>query len=81
MNAVTTLPVRGQSVAELHGYFNLARSDRSKGELFAMRVMRAEASGADEILLKLEAAEWLGQDPLQILSIIRDDLIRLKAKP
>ncbi len=95
---VNTLSVRGQSVAELHGYFEQAHEaldalpggfdvkargeQHSKCALFANRLIRAPAVSADEILFKIEAAEWLGQDPLQTLAVIRDDLFRLKvAKP
>jgi hypothetical protein len=96
MNAgrVTTLPVRGQSVAELHGYFEQAHQaletlpggfdvkalDQLHGKcaLFATRLIRAPAATVDDILLKIEAAEWLGQEPLQTMMIIRDDLFRLK---
>jgi hypothetical protein len=92
---VITLPVRGQSVSELHGYFERAHEalealpggfdikargvQHCKCELFANRVIRAPAVTVGEILLKLEAAEWLGQDPLQTLAVIRDDLFRIKA--
>jgi hypothetical protein len=95
MNAVITLPARGQSISELQGYFELARGalealpggfevrergDRfSKCELFANRLLRAPASTVTEILFKFQAAEWLGQDPRQTLAIIRGDLRRIEA--
>jgi hypothetical protein len=92
-----TLPVR-QSVAELHGYFERAHQAiealpggfdvkareqlHQKCTLFATRLIRAPAATVDDILLKIEAAEWLGEQPGQTLAVIRDDLFRLKtSKP
>ena len=85
-----------QSVAELHGYFKQARNaltplpaggwardqQHSKCALFANRLIRAPATSIDDILLKLEAVEWLGSDPLETVAAIRGDLFRLRnAKP
>jgi hypothetical protein len=91
---LTMLPVRGQSVGELHGYFRQARKAldtrghvgfsgkdvaQSTCTLYATRLIRAQAATVDDILLKIEAAEWLGDTPSQTLAVIRDDLVRLKA--
>ena len=89
------LPMRHQSVSELHSYFGLARDALNmlpggfdvktrgncygKAELFANRLIRAQAVTVDEILMKIEAAKWIGQNSQQTLSAIRDDLYRLKA--
>lgn len=89
----TRLPVRGQSVAELHAYFVQAQkaldaqghvgfsgkdAAQSTCRLYATRLIRAQAVSVDDVLLKIEAAEWLGEAPLQIVALIRDDLTRIK---
>ena len=89
-----TLPARGPSIAELHGYFESARKAvdglaggfdvkkrallSSQCELFANRLLRAPAANIGDILLKIEAAEWLDGLPAETLAAVKDDLSRLK---
>jgi hypothetical protein len=95
MTAAVTLPARGPSIAELHGYFDQARRAfdvapvgyareprqqlHGRCALFANRLRRAPAGKVAEILLKLEAADWLEVDPKEALVLIRADLQRVKA--
>jgi hypothetical protein len=90
---VITQPARGPSIAELHGYFAREREaadavrggyDRDqraalhgKCALFAGRLVRAPAGGVSEIVLKLQAVDFLEMDPREALAIIRADLSRL----
>jgi hypothetical protein len=87
----TVLPVRGQSVSELYTYFARARElarrtpadaqAQSTCALFANRLLRAQASSAGEILFKVEAAEWIDQDPRQTLITICSDLLQIGSSP
>lgn len=86
------MPARGPSIAELHDYFKRAREAfeaprggfdrdgakelRSKCALFANRLIRAPAVRVAEILLKLEAFDWLELDARQAVEMIRADLHR-----
>jgi hypothetical protein len=83
----TVLPVRGQSVSELYASFARSRELMSRAKpdaqahstcaLFANRLLRAPPADVGDVLLKVEAAEWLGQDPRQTLTILRGDLFVL----
>ena len=82
-----------RSVSELHGYFKQAREawdavpaqkqDRAgasfgRCELFGRRLIRAPARSLTEVLLKIEVAEWLGDEPAAALAVIREDIFRLQ---
>jgi hypothetical protein len=94
MTARPVPSIAAQSVSELYSYFETAhralgavsggfdadarRQHFSKCRLYAGRVARAQANSTSEILMKIEAAEWLEMPPGELLASIRDDLYRIK---